>query len=195
MKARAHQAIILALCCFVIGACRSPEPTVAAPERVENAALGIAIADLPEPFVLETNQGSTLRFTTPGGERDGLLWLEVGPPAGGAINLVEEVKARKAIFEETEGGRYFGNRELATPHGPAYTARGAFEKSDGVIEEIWIYTVHPAEYRLLTLVYRYPSGEDSAERAAQVMSILGEVESVGASSAEEADAIPDASDG
>jgi hypothetical protein len=119
---------------------------------VENTTLNIAIADVPEPFVLEANQD------------------------------VEEVKARRTAFEEATGGRYHGNRELATPHGPAYTARGTIEGSDGVIEEIWIYTIHPSEYRLLTLVYRYPSAEDSADRAAQLMSILGEVESVDDSS-------------
>ena len=184
MKTRRHLAIASALACLGIGACQSPEPQTATPVRVENAALNIAIADVPEPFVLETNQDTTLRFTAPGVEGNGLLRIEVGPLSSSPINLVEEVKARRTAFEETTGGRYFGNRELATPHGPAYTARGAIESSDGVVEEIWIYTIHPAEYRLLTFVYRYPSAEDSADRAAQLMSILGEVESVEASTEE-----------
>jgi hypothetical protein len=186
----------LALACLGIGACQSPEPQFATPAvRVENPTLNIAIADVPEPFILETNQDTTLRFTTAGGEADGLLRFDVGPLSSSPINLVEEVKARKAVFEETEGGRYFGNRELATPHGPAYTARGTLEGDNGVVEEIWIYTIHPAEYRLLTLVYRYPSAEDSADRAAQLMSILGEVESVEESSAEVGETTPESSDG
>ncbi|MEE9563119.1 MAG: hypothetical protein V3W50_08625 [Thermoanaerobaculia bacterium] len=195
MKARHYLAIALALACLVIGACQSPEPQTATSARVENAALNIAITDLPESFVLETNQDTTLRFTTAGGEDDGLLWFEVGPLSSSPINLVEEVKARRTAFEETTGGRYFGNRELATPHGPAYTARGAIETSDGVVEEIWIYTIHPAEYRLVTLVYRYPSAEDSADRAAQLMSILGEVESVEASTEEVDETTPESSSG
>ncbi|MGB5999523.1 MAG: hypothetical protein WBI00_03495, partial [Thermoanaerobaculia bacterium] len=77
----------------------------------------------------------------------------------------------------------------------AYTARGAIEGSDGVVEEIWIYTIHPSDYRLLTLVYRYPSAEDSADRAAQLMSILGEVESVEASTDEVDETIGESSSG
>jgi hypothetical protein len=184
VKAHHYLAIALALACIGIGACQSPEPQTATPVRVENAALNIAIADVPEPFVLETNQDAALRFAAAGVEGNGQLRIEVGPLSSSPINLVEEVKARRTAFEETTGGRYFGNRELATPHGPAYTARGAIESSDGVVEEIWIYTIHPAEYRLLTFVYRYPSAEDSADRAAQLMSILGEVESVEASTEE-----------
>ena len=145
MKARPYLSIALVLACLGIGACQSPEPQTATPVRVENAALNIAIANVPEAFVLETNQDTTLRFTAAGVEGDGLLRIEVGPLSSSPINLVEEVKARRTAFEETTGGRYFGNRELATPHGPAYTARGAIESSDGVVEEIWIYTIHPAE--------------------------------------------------
>ena len=183
MKPSRHLALTLALAGLGIGACQSPEPQVSTPPtRVENATLNIAIADVPGPFVVETNQDTVLRFTTVGGEADGLLTFDVGPLSSSPINLVEEVKARRTAFEEATGGRYHGNRELATPHGPAYTARGTIEGSDGVVEEIWIYTIHPSEYRLLTLVYRYPSAEDSADRAAQLMSILGEVESVDDSS-------------
>ena len=183
MKTRRQLALALALTCVGIGACRSPEPRApTAPVRVENTALNLAIADVPEPFVLKANQDTVLHFTTAGGQIDGLLTFDVGPLSSSPINLVEEVKARRTAFEEATGGRYHGNRELATPHGPAYTARGTIEGSDGVVEEIWIYTIHPSEYRLLTLVYRYPSAEDSADRAAQLMSILGEVESVDDSS-------------
>ena len=195
MKTRPHLYIALALACLGIGACQSPEPQVATPVRVENTTLNIAIADVPEPFVLDTNQDTALLFTAPGVEGGGLLRIEVGPLSSAAINLVEEVKARRTVFEETTGGRYFGNRELATPHGPAFTARGAIEGNDGVVEEIWIYTIHPSEYRLLTLVYRYPSAEDSADRAAQLMSILGEVESVEASTEEVVETTPESSAG
>ena len=195
MKTRRHLAIASALACLGIGACQSPEPQVATPVRVENTALNIAIADVPEPFVLDTNQDTALLFTTPGVEGGGLLRIEVGPLSSAAINLVEEVKSRRTVFEETTGGRYFGNRELATPHGPAFTARGAIEGNDGVVEEIWIYSIHPTEYRLLTLVYRYPSAEDSADRAAQLMSILGEVESVEASTEEVVETTPESSAG
>lgn len=195
MKPNHHLALALVLAGLGIGACQSPEPRAPTPpNRVENPTLNIAVADVPEPFVLETNQDTVLRFTTAGGEADGLLTFDVGPLSSSPINLVEEVKARRTAFEEATGGRYHGNRELATPHGPAYTARGTIEGGDGVIEEIWIYTIHPSEYRLLTLVYRYPSAEDSADRAAQVMSILGEVESV-ADSSGVAEPTPEPSDG
>jgi hypothetical protein len=195
VKAHHYLFVALALVCLGIGACSSPEPQRAVPERVENAALNLAIAEVPEPFVLATNKGTTLSFTTPSVEGDGRLRIEVGPLSSEAINLVEEVKSRKAVFEEAAGGRYFGNRELATPNGPAFTARGTIEGAEGIVEEIWVYAIHPAEYRLMTLVYRYPSAEDSADRAAQLMSILGEVESLEASMEEVVDTSPESSDG
>ena len=95
MKARHYLAIALALAGLGIGACQSPEPQTATPARVENAALNIAIADVPEPFVLETNQDTALRFTAPGVEGNGLLRIEVGPLSSSPINLVEEVKVKR----------------------------------------------------------------------------------------------------
>ncbi len=76
-------------------------------------------------------------------------------------------------------GVYLGNRELGTPIGPAYTARGDYAGDEARVQEIWVYTVHPSANRLLTMIYRYPSTDDAPERAAQLMSILGEVEGLG----------------
>ena len=181
MKAKTFYLIAAMVVLAWTAACGSRQPTSAQLVRVENPRLGIAVADVPKPFELETNQGSTLRFASPG---SGVLWFEVGPEMTVGINLVEEVKKRKAAFEEMPDGQYFGNRELGTPIGPAYTARGAYPGTEGTVEEIWVYTLHPSSNRLLTMIYRYPSSDEAPKRAAQLMSILGEVEGLGFPAAE-----------
>lgn len=145
------------------------------PVRAENAELGIAIAAVPEVFSVVTASGPTIELATPGETGTGRALITAGPTEGFGINLINAVKERKAWFESTEGGEYFGNRELGTPNGTAFTARGAYDGESGRVEETWVYTVHPMANRLLTLTYTYPVGQ-SQERVQHLLELLGEIE-------------------
>lgn len=164
-----------------VGCQKTPTPE-AAPEagpRVENAALGIALGSIPVPFELRHGEADTLvlaRVLDEGGE--GLVLIAAGPVETGGINLVEVAKQRNADFAALEGGESFGNRELGTQIGPAFTARGSYDSDGSRVEETWIFTLHPGENRLLRLSYRYPAGGDSGGRVNELMELLGEVEAL-----------------
>ena len=164
--------VLLALGCA--SPAPEPEPEPAAP-RVENPALGLAVAAVPAPFTVAENSGETLVFSAGGPTDEGQLEVLVGPVETSGINLIEAVKAKRADFESAEGGEYYGNRELGTPLGTAFTARGAYATEAGRIEESWIFAIHPMENRILMLRYAYPDGEGQ-ERVAGLMEIMGEIE-------------------
>lgn len=164
-----------------------------APPRVENTALGIAFEPIPESFVLETNEGSILSFRTLEADSDdgeetprgGRAWVELGPTGESNINLVSIVNSQKVLFESLPGGEFFGSRELVTPSGPAYYSRGRFDLDDGErVEEIRLFQLHPGEYRLLRLHYRYPAAEDSAQRLQDLLELAGALEALEGGSAE-----------
>jgi hypothetical protein len=155
---------------------RAPEPG----PRVESAALGIALASVPPPLELREAGESSVLLAAPlpeGGEA--LLSIAVGPVESGGINLIEIARAKTDEFKQMPDGEAFGNRELGTQIGPAFTARGSYSEDGAVIEETWLFALHPTVNRQLTLTYRYPAGGDSAARVAEVMSVLGEVEDLG----------------
>ncbi len=168
---------LFALLALALGGCPPPEPPpepLAGP-RVESPELGIALASVPPPFQVAVNDGETLELTAPGPGGDGRAVFRRGPVESGGINLIEAVKAKKAEFEATEGATYFGNRELGSPIGTAFTARASVPGPQGEVEETWIFAIHPGENRLLTLTYTYPPGE-SEERVQQLLALFGEVE-------------------
>ncbi len=167
--------VLIALAATIMNCSGAPETDVSEPLRIENTDLSIAIAALPEPFALAEASGETLELTAAGEAGAGTVIITAGPEETFGINLVEAVKKRKAIFESAPGGRYFGNRELGTPNGTAFTARGAYTGESGPVEETWIYTVHPSANRLLTITYTYPTGE-SEVRVNQLLLLLGEIE-------------------
>lgn len=167
--------VFLALAATVVHCGKAPELEITEPERVENADLGIAIADLPDAFSVIGASGPTLELEATGEAGSGRAVLAAGPEETFGINLVEAVKERKAIFEEAPGGQYFGNRELGTPNGTAFTARGAYDGESGPVEETWVYTIHPTANRLLTITYTYPTGEAEV-RVNQLLLLLGEIE-------------------
>ena len=45
-----------------------------------------------------------------------------------------------------------------------------------MVEETVIVTLHPSANRLLTISYRYPAGEDSAQRVEQLIDVLSYLE-------------------
>ncbi|HVR30433.1 MAG TPA: hypothetical protein VMS86_12980, partial [Thermoanaerobaculia bacterium] len=154
------------------------EPTLAPPERIENPDLRIAITDLPGGFDLVTNAGARLELAREPGLPPGRAWVEVGPPVEGAINLIEIIRDERQAFEALPGGSFSGNGELVLPDGrPAYYSRGRFQDEGTLVEEFRVRAVHPVESdRLLLVFYRYPAGEDSAQRLEDVLYLVGEIE-------------------
>jgi hypothetical protein len=147
-------------------------------QRVENEALDLALARVPAGLSLRDN-GADIRLVPDGSASDdpSELRIEVGPPSDFGIDPVQLANDQQASFGEAAGGEYFGAQKLVTPLGPATYARGRFDAEDGSrIEETRAYAVHPAANRLVTVTYRYPAGDDSRERVAQLLELLGEIE-------------------
>jgi hypothetical protein len=143
-------------------------------QRLENPALELALASVPEPFVVAENDGATLRFSTThatGGE----VVVEIADPEYG-LNLQAEVVQRGDAFRAMPGGEYNGSRELGTPWGPAFYSRGSYDAAAGREEQTWIFALHPGgDSRLLTLIYTYPPGEGQT-RVNELLALLGEIE-------------------
>jgi len=174
MPGRCHLVLLLTIALAGCGGAEPPPADV----RVENPTLGVAIAALPDGFEVEGAEGETIELVAPGANGEGRAVISAGPVESSGINLVEQTRERRAWFESTPGATYHGNRELGTPIGTAYTARGTYPTPDGDLEETWVYAIHPAENRLLTVQFTYPTGETEA-RIGQLMALLGEIEAAG----------------
>jgi len=161
---------------LTLAGCASEPSAPAAPERVENPELGLAIAALPAAFEVAENTGETLRLSTR--EVDGgSVEITIGPLQMTGINLVEVVKQKRAEFEAN--GLYYGNRELMTPGGPAYTTRGQLTTEAGPVEVTSVYSLPPdGSDRLMTVSYSYPSGGDSQARVGELLELVGEIEAL-----------------
>ncbi len=178
MRSTSATILTLALAALTQGARASDPAAPPGAERTENPELGLAIAAMPEAFQVAENQGETLKLAAPDVE-GGNVEITIGPLELGGINLVEVVKNRKAEIE-AEGGLYFGNRELMTPYGAAYTTRGQVTGPDGgPVEVTAVYSLHPdGSDRLMTVTYRYPGGGDSQARVGELLELLGEIEAL-----------------
>ncbi len=179
---------LFALSIFALGLglahCTKAPQEVVAPERVENRDLGIAIAALPSAFSVANASGPEIVLEAAGAAGSGRAVITAGPEEQFGINLIEAIKERKALFESAPGGEYFGNRELGTPTGTAFTARGAYDGEYGPVEETWVYSIHPMANRVLTITYTYPTGE-SQERVGQLLELLGEIQGIGSAAPSE----------
>lgn len=136
-------------------------------ERVENATLGVAIANLPTVFQVVVNEGEQLELTPTDAALGGRLMVVAGdPPEVGGVNLVATVQAHKEEILARPDGDYKGQRELAgLPMGTSFYSRGRYTAEDGSTEEeTVVYFLHPRGDRPLMLIYRYPAGEDSPSR-------------------------------
>ena len=80
-------------------------------------------------------------------------------------------------FEQQPDGQYFGNLELGTPTGPAFTARGSYTSGSTPVEELRVFALHPSANRMLRLTYSYPPGTGK-ERLMQLAEVLGEIEAL-----------------
>jgi len=174
-----------ALAIMLFAGCQAPAPEAPVVTRVENAALRLAVNELPAPFVVAENSGRTLTFGTTH-ETGGEVVVTVGEPEYG-LNLPAKAKAKGEDFSALPGGEYFGSRELGTPFGPAYYARGSYDTDAGRIEELWIFALHPSgDSSLLTLTYTYPPGEEQT-RVPELLPLIGEIEAFEAEAPAEAE--------
>ena len=169
--------IILVTIGLSFGCAKPPALEQPASTRVENADLGIALAAIPQPFEVTANEAASLELSADGPAGPGMVVIGVGPETVGGINLVAEAEGTQAWFEERTDGQYFGNLELVTQLGPAFTARGSYRDASEEIEELRVFMLHPSVNRLLTVVYRYPPGEGK-DRMQHLAELLGEIEAL-----------------
>ncbi len=176
-----HAALALSISTLVLSACAKPEPPpapAAEPRpRVENATLGVAIAALPAAFELVTNDGQTLTLRKVGGE--GEVRVEMKAPELGGVNLVDETRTWETEYAARPEGKFFGQAELGTQFGVAYTVRGSYLEAGQKREERRVYSVHPSGKHILTMAYTYPEGNNPKERAEELFALFAELEALG----------------
>jgi hypothetical protein len=159
-------------------ACREPLPPPGTPRRVESPALELAFSDLPRACAVAANEGERLVFACDLEGSRGEVEVEVSAPE--RVNLLEAARQQQQHYEGLPEGRFHGNRELVTPLGPAYTARGSYLLDGKRVEEAKVFTLHPFyTNRRVTLLNRYPEGESVPERMEQLMFLTGEMEGLG----------------
>lgn len=147
------------------------------PDRVENSALELAVADLPAGWQVRVNRGETLELERAEGLPAGRAWIELGPVEEQGINLIDVIGRQRELFEALPGGSFSGNGELILPDGrPAYYSRGSYRHEEERVEEFRISLLHPSQNRVLQLFYRYPADDDSRERLDDVLLLLEQIE-------------------
>ena len=167
--------IVLALAVSVLSCSEPPPPSQPLDTSVDNVELGIGLAAVPEGLETAVNQGRNLelRPTTEG--VDGVMSFFVGPEQH-AVNLVAAVQDHQAKIEALPGGEYQGAQELSGDAGVVYYSRGRFSDGEATVEETVLFLIHPSDYRLLEIHYRYPAADDSAARVGQLIEVLSELE-------------------
>ena len=173
-------AALLSCLCACGGGEAVEAPVAEAPaERIENETLDLALARLPLGLALRSN-GADLRLAPASAEGSplaGEIRIMADPPSDYGIDVVTIANDQQAAFLAAPRGEFFGAQKLVTPLGEATYARGRFDAEDGSrVEEARAFAVHPAANRLVTVTYRYPAGEDSRERVAVLLEVLGEIE-------------------
>jgi hypothetical protein len=184
--ARRRGVALLVLGAALTASCqRGPAEEAAGPQRVTSEGLAIAL-EIPADagVTVEENASRSLRLAYRGdGElAPGTVTYEVTEPAAAGPNLVAAVNAREEELRGLPAGQFFGQGELGSHLGPAYSTRGRFTDESGqTVEEIRIFAVHPDGERLVYLTYRYPpAAGQTPRRMEQAMAALGWVEPVAA---------------
>ncbi len=149
-------------------------PTPPPPIGVSNDQLDLSIGELPEGWVVKTNQGPDLIVVPSDPERLGTVEFIVGPEETG-INLVSALEDHRKDIEGRPEGAYSGAQELKGPMGTAFYSRGRFTDSGVTTEETRILSLHPRSSRMVQMVYRYPAGDDSSTRVRDLIELFGEV--------------------
>lgn len=178
MRSRSLALVVAVSACLHAGCAPTEEP---GPTPVDNRALGLRIANLPDGFEVSRNDGDALELIPTGEGVDGRVVVRVGPQETG-VNLVAAVQQHQADVESRPDGTYHGARELEGPLGTAFYSRGGWVADDGTaMEETMVTAIHPSGDRRLDLVYTYPAGEDSSERVTALLGLLAEIEGLNSS--------------
>ena len=162
--------LVISLC----WGCSGEEAAV--PDSIRNPQLGMSFTRLPEGFDVAANEGRELRLEANVEGREGTMWVEVGERSDYGIDLVAVVNSQKELYEARPSGEYSGGRQMVTPAGQAYYARGSFDREGARFEETRVFLLHPLENSLVTFHYEYAAGDDSAERLPELFSWIGELE-------------------
>lgn len=174
---------------LVAGGCapaEEAEDQAEAGPRVENRALGIALAQLPASFEVVRNEGDELVLGRSDGDDPARLSVELGPVQAAGVNLVDRVWEEKERIESLPEGVYQGQNELGgVPLGTTFTSRGRFLDDEGErVEEYRALALHPVENRVLVLDYEYPApppGEEPEhDRLQELMLVLEQLEAADA---------------
>ena len=155
------------------------------PVRVDNPTAGVAIAALSPDFVAAGNDGATIELVPAGEGATGKVSIVAGEAEIGGINLVAAVKAHKEEILQRPDGDYKGQTEYVSPLGTTYASRGRYTEGGGTVEERVVFMVHPWGDRLLSVIYRYPAGDDTQDRLDSLMEgVVGELEGLPPASGE-----------
>ena len=157
-----------------------PPPPPAAPQPVENEQLALRLTDVPEGFVLASNEGEEIVLERRAGLTPGTIVVTARPELErGGVNLVAALNDRAA--EVAEGGGKLRQVELRSHLGPAYLARSRWPGEDGEnggegggeTEQMQIFALHPTANRMLVITYDYPLTGDTQDRREHMMDALG----------------------
>lgn len=151
-----------------------PPPSPTAPQPVANAELGLRLTDLPEGFVLGSNEGEEIVLERRAGLTPGTIVVTARPELErGGVNLVAALNDRAA--EVAEEGGTLRQVELGSHLGPAFLARSRWPGDDdsGETEQMQIFALHPTANRMLVITYDYPLTGDTQDRREHMLDVLG----------------------
>jgi len=167
--------IVLALAVSALSCSEPPPPSPPPDTSVENTELGIRLTAVPDGLEIAINHGPNLELRPTAEGVDGVISFALGPEQH-AVNLVAAVQDHQAKIEALPGGEYQGAQELSGDAGVVYYSRGRFSDGEATVEETVLFLIHPSDYRLLEIHYRYPAADDSAARVGQLIEVLSKLE-------------------
>jgi len=162
---------------FGLACAPTAPPPVQQPVAIENTALGLRLAHLPEGATVAVDEGARWTLDAPIGKTKGTITIEIRPTDSKNVNLVAEARGAGEAAAALPGGKFFGGNELVTPGGSAYTIRTLVD--GGLVEQRDVFVLHPdGSGRLVVLSVRYPPGDAEATKARllQMLDLVGALE-------------------